>query len=68
MSILSFIPIIEILIFIVVLSCILLLVKLILNRRKMDKLDAELSRIRNVNNIINDEKYLEMTLPFSPFI
>ena len=34
----------------------------------MVKLDEELSHIRNVNNIIKDEKYIEMTLPFSPFV
>ena len=68
MNILSIIPVIEILIFIVVISCIVLLIKMIINRKKMIKLDAELSRARNVNNIIKDEKYIEMTLPFSPFI
>lgn len=68
MNILSIIPVIEILIFIVVISCIVLLIKMIINRKKMIKLDAELSRVKNVNNIIKDEKYIEMTLPFSPFI
>jgi hypothetical protein len=68
MNIISIIPIIELLIFIIVLVCLGLLVKMIINRKKMVKLDEELSHIRNVNNIIKDEKYLEMTLPFSPFI
>ena len=39
-----------------------------LNLKKMNKLDAELSHIRNFNNLVNDEKYLEMTLPFNPLI
>ena len=68
MNIVSLIPIIEILIFVVMISCIILLIKMIINRKKMVKLDADLSHIRNINNIIKDEKYLEMTLPFSPFI
>ena len=68
MNIISVIPIIELLIFIIVLVCLGLLVKMIINRKKMVKLDEELSHIRNVNNIIKDEKYLEMTLPFSPSI
>ena len=41
---------------------------MIVNRKKMDKLADELSRIRKINNIINDEAHLEMTLPFSPFM
>ena len=68
MNILNIIPIIEILIFLTILLCIILLVKMIINRKKMVKLDEELSHIRNVNNIIKDEKYIEMTLPFSPFV
>lgn len=68
MNIVSLIPIIEILIFVVMISCIILLIKMIINRKKMVKLDADLSHIRNINNIIKDEKYLEMTLPFSPFV
>jgi len=68
MNVLSIIPIIEILIFIVVISCIVLLIKMIINKKKMIKLDEELSHVKNVNNIIKDEKYIEMTLPFSPFI
>lgn len=68
MNILNIIPVIEILIFLTILLCIIMLVKMIINRKKMVKLDEELSHIRNVNNIIKDEKYLEMTLPFSPFV
>ena len=68
MNILNIIPVIEILIFLTILLCIILLVKMIINRKKMVKLDEELSHIRNVNNIIKDEKYIEMTLPFSPFV
>ena len=68
MNILNIIKVIEILIFLTILLCIIMLVKMIINRKKMVKLDEELSHIRNVNNIIKDEKYLEMTLPFSPFV
>ena len=68
MGITSIITVIELLIFITLLLCLIFLIKLIVNRKKMDKLDAELSHIRNVNNIIKDEAYLEMTLPFNPII
>ncbi|MBR2603418.1 MAG: hypothetical protein IKE10_00100 [Bacilli bacterium] len=68
MNILNIVPIVELLIFLTVLICIVLLIKMLINRKKMVKLDEELSHIRNINNIIKDEKYIEMTLPFSPFI
>ena len=68
MSLFSVVSVIEVLILLVILSCIIILIKLIINRKKMNKLDAELSHIRNINNIIKDEKYLEMTLPFNPLI
>ena len=68
MSILTIVPIIEVLILLIVLACIYFLIKLIVNKKKMVKLDEELSHIRNVNNIIKDEKYLEYTLPFTPFV
>ena len=68
MNIFNAVSIIEVLILITVIICSILLVKMIINRKKMVKLDAELSHIRNINNIIKDEKYLEMTLPFSPFV
>ena len=68
MDIFNTVSIIEILIFITVIICSILLIKMILNRKKMDKLADELSRIRKINNIINDEAHLEMTLPFSPFM
>ena len=68
MNILNIVPIVELLIFLTVLICIILLIKMLINRKKMVKLDEELSHIRNINNIIKDEKYIEITLPFSPFI
>ncbi|MBR3490359.1 MAG: hypothetical protein IKH36_02595 [Bacilli bacterium] len=68
MNIFNAVSIIEILILITVIICSILLVKMIINRKKMVKLDAELSHIRNINNIINDEARLEMTLPFNPFM
>jgi hypothetical protein len=68
MDIMNIVSIIELLIFIVVISCFILLIKMLVNRKKMVKLDEELSHIRNVNNIIKDEKYLEYTLPFTPFV
>ena len=68
MDIFSTVSIIEILIFITVIICSILLVKMIINRKKMDKLAEELSHIRKINNIINDEARLEMTLPFNPFV
>ncbi len=68
MDIFNTVSIIEILIFITVIICSILLIKMIVNRKKMDKLADELSRIRKINNIINDEAHLEMTLPFSPFM
>ena len=68
MNIFNAVSIIEILIFITVIICSILLIKMIVNRKKMDKLADELSRIRKINNIINDEAHLEMTLPFSPFM
>lgn len=68
MNIFSVISIIELLVLVIALLCIILLIKLIINRKKMNKLDAELSHIRNFNNLVNDEKYLEMTLPFNPLI
>ena len=68
MNIFNAVSIIEILILITVIICSILLVKMIINRNKMVKLDAELSHIRNINNIINDEARLEMTLPFNPFM
>ena len=68
MNIFNAVSIIEILILITVIICSVLLVKMIINRKKMVKLDAELSHIRNINNIINDEARLEMTLPFNPFM
>lgn len=68
MNIFNAVSIIEILILIIVIICSILLVKMIINRKKMVKLDAELSHIRNINNIINDEARLEMTLPFNPFM
>ena len=66
MDIFSTVSIIEILILITVIICSILLVKMIINRKKMDKLAEELSHIRKINNIINDEARLEMTLPFNP--
>lgn len=68
MDIFNTVSIIEILIFITVIICSILLIKMIVNRKKMDKLADELSHIRKINNIINDEAHLEMTLPFSPFM
>ena len=68
MDIINFATVIEILIFIVMVICIILLIKMIINRRKMVKLDKDLSHITNINNLIKDEKYLEMTLPFTPFV
>lgn len=68
MNIFNAVSIIEILILITFIICSILLVKMIINRKKMVKLDAELSHIRNINNIINDEARLEMTLPFNPFM
>ncbi|MBR4830196.1 MAG: hypothetical protein IKZ96_00300 [Bacilli bacterium] len=68
MDIFSTVSIIEILIFITVIICSILLIKMIINRKKMDKLAEELSHIRKINNIINDEARLEMTLPFNPFM
>ena len=68
MNIFNAVSIIEVLILITVIICSILLVKMIINRKKMVKLDAELSHIRNINNIINDEARLEMTLPFNPFM
>ena len=68
MDIFNTVSIIEILIFITVIICSILLIKMIVNRKKMDKLADELSRIIKINNIINDEAHLEMTLPFSPFM
>ena len=68
MNIFNAVSIIEILILITVIICSILLIKMIINRKKMVKLDAELSHIRNINNIINDEARLEMTLPFNPFM
>ena len=68
MDIMNIVSIIELLIFIVVISCFILLIKMLVNRKKMVKLDEELSHIRNVNNVIRDEKYLEMTMPFTPFV
>lgn len=68
MDIVSIVPVVELLILLTVLICFILLIKMIINRKKMVKLDEELSHIRNVNNIIKDEKYIERTLPFSPFI
>ena len=68
MDIFNTVSIIEILIFITVIICSILLIKMIVNRKKMDKLADELSRIRKINNIINDEAHLEMTLPFNPFM
>ena len=68
MDIFSTVSIIEILILITVIICSILLVKMIINRKKMDKLAEELSHIRKINNIINDEARLEMTLPFNPFM
>ena len=68
MNIISFVSIIEVLIVISIVLCLLFLIKVLINKKKINKLDEELSHIRNVNNIIKDEKYIEMTLPFSPFI
>jgi hypothetical protein len=68
MNIFNSVSIIEILILITTIICSILLIKMIINRKKMVKLDAELSHIRNINNIINDEARLEMTLPFNPFM
>jgi hypothetical protein len=68
MNIFNAVSIIEILILITAIICSILLIKMIINRKKMVKLDAELSHIRNINNIINDEARLEMTLPFNPFM
>ena len=68
MDIMNIVSIIELLIFVVVISCFILLIKMLVNRKKMVKLDEELSHIRNVNNVIRDEKYLEMTMPFTPFV
>ena len=68
MDIFNTVSIIEILIFITVIICSILLIKMIVNRNKMDKLADELSLIIKINNIINDEAHLEMTLPFSPFM
>ena len=68
MDIFNTVSIIEILIFITVIVCSTLLIKMIINRKKMEKLAEELSHIRKINNIINDEARLEMTLPFNPFM
>ena len=68
MDIFNTVSIIEILIFITVIVCSILLIKMIINRKKMEKLAEELSHIRKINNIINDEARLEMTLPFNPFM
>lgn len=68
MGIFNVVSIIEILILITLIICSIIVIKLILNRKKINKLAEELAHIRNINNIINDEKYLEKTLPFSPFI
>ncbi|MBR4351367.1 MAG: hypothetical protein IKP98_04020 [Bacilli bacterium] len=68
MDIFNTVSIIEILIFITIIVCSILLIKMIINRKKMEKLAEELSHIRKINNIINDEARLEMTLPFNPFM
>lgn len=68
MGIFNVVSIIEILILITLILCSIIVIKMIINRKKMNKLAEELSHIRNINNIINDEKYLEKTLPFSPLL
>ena len=68
MGIFSAVSIIEILILITLVLCSIIVIKMIINRKKMNKLAEELAHIRNINNIINDEKYLEKTLPFSPLL
>lgn len=68
MGIFNVVSIIEILILITLILCSIIVIKMIINRKKMNKLAEELAHIRNINNIINDEKYLEKTLPFSPLL